>query len=264
MTTETVLRPSVGRLIWEQFRYQNKVFWRTPIAGFFTLVMPLMLLFLFVAIFGNEVIEGLGITGAQFSAPGLAVFGAVSAGYTGLAIGTAIARDNGLLKRVRGTPLPPWAYIAGRVSSATYQAFLAVLLLMGVGVVFFGVTVIPRTIPAAVVTFLVGVGCFAALGMLVATLAPSGDSTPAITNASLLPLAFISDMFFPISDPPTWMAIASKIFPVRHFAVTFREAFDPSQTGYGFNWTSLGVMLLWGLAAFLIAQRRFRWEPRRG
>lgn len=264
MATETVASPSIGRLIWEQFRYQNKVFWRTPVSAFFTLAFPLMLLFLFVAIFGNDEIEGLGITSAQFSAPGLAVLGAVSAAYTGLAIGTAISRDNGLLKRVRGTPLPPWGYIAGRVTSATYQAGLAVLLMMGAGILFFGVTANPRTLPAAVLTFLVGVGCFAALGMLVAALAPSGESTPAITNASLLPLAFISDIFFPISDPPTWMAIASNIFPLRHFAVPFRDAFDPTRTGLGSNWTSLGVMLLWGLAAFMIAQRRFRWEPRHG
>ena len=176
MSTEALRSPSVSSLVWQQFRYQNKVFWRTPIAAFFTIVFPLMLLVLFTAIFGNEEIEGLGITTAQYFTPGLAVFAAVSATYTNLAIGTAIARDNGILKRIRGTPIPPWAYIAGHVASSVYLAFLAMALMMAAGVVFYGVQIIARTLPAALLTFVVGVSCFAALGMLVAAISPNGDA----------------------------------------------------------------------------------------
>lgn len=263
MKADTSDRPGVGNLVWQQLRYHNKLFWRTPIAAFFTLVFPLMLLFLLVALFGNEEIEGLGLTTAQFSAPGLGVFAAVSAAYTGLAISTATARDRGLLKRVRGTPLPSWAYITGRLASTVYQAAIAVVLMMAVGVVLFEVTIVPRMAPAALVTFVLGVGCFAALGMLVAAISPSGDAAPAITNATLLPLAFISDIFFPMREP-TWLEVTARVFPLRHFAVPFRDSFDSAQTGFGFNWLSLGVMLAWGLVAFLVAQRRFRWEPRGG
>jgi ABC-2 type transport system permease protein len=254
-------RPSVGSLLWQQFRYQNKVFWRTPIAAFFTIVFPLMLLVLFTAIFGNEEIEGLGITTAQFFTPGLAVFAAVSATYTNLAIGTAIARDNGILKRVRGTPIPPWAYIAGRIASAVYLAFISVVLMMAVGVFFYGVQIYARTLPAALLTFLVGVSCFAALGMLVAALAPNGDATPAITNATLLPVAFISNIFFPIEDPPRWMEILGDFFPLKAFAESFRAAFDPTLTGAQFHWDAIGQMLLWGVVAGFLAVRYFRWEP---
>lgn len=261
MTAETTTRPSVASLIWQQFRYQNKVFWRTPIAAFFTIVFPLMLLVLFTAIFGNEEIEGLGITTAQYFTPGLAVFAAVSATYTNLAIGTAIARDNGILKRIRGTPIPPWAYIAGRVASAVYLAFLAVVLMMAAGVVFYGVQIMARTVPAALLTFFVGVSCFAALGMLVAAISPSGDAAPAITNATLLPVAFISNIFFPIQDPPRWMEIAGNFFPLKAFAEAFRDAFDPTLTGAQFHWPQIGYLLLWGVVAGLLAVRFFRWEP---
>lgn len=255
-------RPGALELIWLQVRYQNRVFWRTPIAAFFTIVFPLMLLVLFIAIFGNEEIEPLGITTAQFYVPGLGVFAAVSATYTNLAINTAIARDNGILKRVRGTPIPPWAYIAGKIGSAIWLASISLVLMMGIGIAFYGIELIPRTLPSAVVTFVVGVACFSALGMLVAALSPNGDAAPAITNATLLPVAFISDVFLPLSDPPAWMDIAGSIFPLKPFVVAFRDAFDPTLTGTQFHWGELGLMLVWGIGSAVLAVRFFRWEPK--
>ena len=264
MKTEAPTRPTVGRLMWQQFRYQNRIFWRTPIAAFFTMVFPLMLLILFTAIFGNDVIEGLGVTTAQFFTPALAVFAAVSASYTSLAIGTAIARDNGILKRVRGTPIPPWLYITGRVASAVYLAFVAVVLMMTIGIVFYGVQLFPRTLPAALLTFLVGVGCFSALGLFVAAVSPNGETTPAITNATLLPVAFISDIFFPVQDPPRWMELAGDFFPLKPFAQSFRDAFDPTLAGSQFHWPQLAYLTLWGVVAAILAIRLFKWEPSAG
>lgn len=265
MTTETMHRPSGARLIWIQFRYQNRIFWRTPISAFFTLIFPLMLLVLFDAIFGNEPTLASGITPAQYFAPGLAVFAAVSATYTNLAIGTAISRDNGILKRIRGTPIPPSGYLTGRVLSAVYMALIAVVVMMGVGIAFYGVQLYARIVPAVLVTFLVGTGCFAALGMLVAAVAPNGDTTPAITNATLLPIAFISDIFFPLGDTtPAWMVAAGNIFPLKPFAVAFRDAFNPNFTGAQFHWPELAVMLAWGVVAGVLAVRFFKWEPQAG
>ena len=256
-------RPGNLSLLWQQIRYQNTIFWRTPIAAFFTLVFPLMFLVLFTAIFGNQVNEN-GITTAQFFAPNLAVFAAVSASYTNLAIGTAIARDNGILKRIRGTPLPPWIYIAGRIGSATYIAAIAVVVMLGVGVALYGVQVAWRSIPAAAMAFLVGVGCFSALGMLVAALAANGDTTPAITNATLLPLAFVSDIFFNIENPPRWMELIGDFFPLKHFAIAFRDPMNPLLSGFQFHWGRLGYMALWGIVAVVLAVRFFRWEPKAG
>lgn len=256
--------PSPLTLIWQQVRYQNRIFWRTPVSAFFTLVFPLMFLILFTTIFGNEEIPGLGVSTAQFFAPGLAAFAAVSASYTNLAIGTAIARDNGILKRVRGTPLPPWIYIAGRIGSAVWIAAIAVVLMMAVAVIFYGVQVPVDGLPAVVIAFIVGVSSFSALGMLVAALAPNGDSTPAITNATLLPIAFISDIFIPIEDPPGWMEFLGNFFPLKPFAEAFRDPFNPTLTDVGIPWGDLAYMAVWGTVAVLIAIRFFRWEPKKG
>ncbi len=264
-------RTSDLKLLWLQIRYQNTTFWRTPIAAFFTIVFPLMFLIVFTLVFPNEPIAGLGVTTAQFYAPSLAVFGAVSATFTNLATGTAIARDDGILKRVRGTPLPPWIYIAGRIGSACYLAVLSAGMMLLFGVVFYQVSFFAASFPALVVTFLVGIGCWAALGMLVAAVAPSGDSTPAITNATLLPLAFISGVFIPpSSESPAWLETVADLFPLKHFASAFGDAFNPvvvAENGSWinqFDWTALAVMTVWGLGAILLALRWFRWEPQPG
>ena len=126
-------RPSTLRLLIHQFRYQNQMFWRYPTAAFFTLAFPLMFFFVFTTVFGNDVIPELGVTRAPFYAPALAVYGAVAAAYYNLAVSTVARRGEGILKRVRGTPIPPWIYIAGRLASTTWIAFLAIVLMLGVG-----------------------------------------------------------------------------------------------------------------------------------
>ena len=83
-------RPPDAKLLWPQIRYQNAIFWRTPVSAFFTLAFPLMFLIVFTLVFGNETIESVGVTTAQFFAPSLAVFGAVSATYTNLSITIAV------------------------------------------------------------------------------------------------------------------------------------------------------------------------------
>lgn len=255
-------RRPVTRLVWDQIRYQNKLFWRTPIAAFFTLVFPVMLLLLMGVIFGNdEVIPEFGVTAAQFFAPGLAVFAAVSASYTNIAIGTATARDTGVLKRVLGTPTSPSVYMAGRVGSSVYIAVLAVLIMMAVGIAFFGIQLIPRTLPSVSVTFLVGMFCFASLGFLVAAVSPTADASPAITNGTLLPIAFVSNVFIPLVDPPTWLEVVGDIFPLKPFADAFRDGFNPTLDGAQWHWQELGVMLAWGVVGAILAIRLFKWEP---
>ena len=264
-------RPTYRALVWGQIRYQNRIFWRTPIAAFFTLVFPLMFLIVFGLVFGSEEIEETGLTVAQFYAPALAVFGAVSATYTNLAIGTAIARDEGILKRVRGTPLPPWCYIAGRVGSAIYTGAMAVGIMLVAGVVFYGLKIYGESVVSLVVTFLVGVATFAVLGLLVSALAPTGDSAPAIANATLLPLAFFSDIFI-VSGPstPAWITRFADVFPLRHFATAFVDGFEPfyvaEKAGWidHIHWADLGVMLLWLAGGALLTLRYFTWEPRVG
>lgn len=270
MTAEGVesTRNSTWTVISRQVAYQNKIFFRTPIAAFFTLVFPVLLLVIFAALFGSEEIEELGVTVAQYYAPALAVFAAASATYTNIGVNTAYQRDLGILKRVRGTPLPPWIFFIGKVISATLIAAIAVAVMLALGVIAYGITIYPRTLPAAIVTFFVGTASFAGLGLLVAAVAPSGGAATAIANATLLPLAFFSGLFIPFSsDTPAWIRTVGDIFPLKHFNEAFQKAFLPGTTGAQFDWPALAIMAAWGIAALLLAVRLFKWEtgqPSRG
>lgn len=256
---------SKASLLTTQVSYQNKIFFRTPVAAFFTILFPLMIFVVFSLVFGNQYIEELGVTSAQYFAPAMAVFAAVSASYTNIATTTAYQRDMGILKRVRGTPLPAITYMGGKIVSAVEIAVLSVVVMMSIGVAFYGVEIYARTLPAAIVTFLIGVGTFAALGLLVAALVSSGEAATAVTNATLLPLAFISGVFLPPSpDAPGWLTTIADFFPLKHFVEPFGQAFNPLYTGSGWEWGDLAYMTLWGIGAALLAVKLFKWEAPTG
>ena len=255
------VRPSTLSMLWRQTRYQNLIFFRNPTAAFFTLFFPLMIFVVFSLIFGNEDIDYLGVTVAQYYAPAMAVFAAVSATYTNLAVTTAYQRDEGILKRIKGTPLPATVYMGGKIISATMIAVISVVIMMSIGVIFYGVQVYARTFAAASLTFLVGVGCFAALGLMIAALVSTGEAATAVTNATLLPLAFFSGVFIvPSEDAPAWLDTVANIFPLKHFVEPFVAAFNPQTTGAQFHWDSLAYMALWGIVGIVIAVRFFSWE----
>ena len=257
--------PSPVGLVRRQIRYQLLSFWRTPIALFFTIVLPLTMLVLFNSLFGDDQIEtdeGSWPV-SQFYTGGLAAFTAVSATYTNLANIVPIRRDEGVLKRWRSTPLPPWGYLAGIVGASLVIAAVGVALMLAVGFAFYDLETDPGKVPAAVVTFVVGVAAFAALGMAVASLVPSAQAAPAVANATILPLAFVSDVFIPASDPPRWMEVLGDVFPLKPFVNSFQAVFDPFVEAPGFMWDKLAFVTLWGVAGTIVAVRWFKWEPPR-
>ncbi|MFH1103672.1 MAG: ABC transporter permease [Actinomycetota bacterium] len=260
-------RPPLPLMAWRQVRYENRLFWRTPMAAFFTLFFPLMFLLLFNLLFSGDPMEIAGrgsFTVTQFFAPSLAAFAAASATYTNIGIGTAIARDQGILKRFRGTPLPPWVYMAGRVASGVWIAGIAVVIMILVGVLGYDLHVYPGRLPAVIISFVVGTASFAALGLALAALAPTSDSAPAVANATILPIAFISDVFIPISNPPGWLVTVGNIFPLKHFVRTLQDGFSPFHASTAPEWGHIAVMALWGVAGVLAALRFFVWEPKTG
>ena len=258
-------RPSDLWLLWRQFRAQNKLFLRNPFSAFFSLAFPVMFLLLFGSLNGGGRIPELGnIRYIQFLAPGMLAFAVISTCYTGLVTGVAINRDEGLLKRVRGTPLPPWAYIAARIASAVFFSLVSAVVMVVAAVLLFQVEVIGRMLPAAAVTLLAGAACFCAVGMAVAAVIPNGEAAPVIANFTFFPVAFVSDLFFPTAGAPAWVGAVGSIFPVKHFALALEHTFNPFAQGSGFQWGHLGVMALWTLAAVVVAVRCFRWEPKAG
>lgn len=258
-------RPSSLRLLSDQAIYQNRIFFRSPVAAFFTLIFPLFIFMVFSVIFGNEEIGGTGVKYAQYFGPAMAVFAAVSATYTNIASVTAYQRDEGILKRIRGAPLPAGIYHGGKIASGTFVAVIAVVVMMVVGVVFYDIQIYAATLPAAIVTFFIGVGCFASLGLLVAGLVNSGEAATAVTNATLLPLAFISGIFLgPTDEAPDWINTVANFFPLKHFVVPFIDAFDPSYAGSPWQWDHLAYMMLWGVVSLVIGIRFFKWETKAG
>jgi len=247
-----------------QFRYASREFWRTPVAAFFTLVFPLSFLVILSALYGNEVIDpDTGLRLAQYTTPVFAVFATCMACYASLAIAVSFARASGVLKRLRGTPLPPTLHVVGRISSSVWVSVLAVAIMIGVGVGFYGVQIIWENVPALVLTFVVGAACFSALGLAVASVAPTPNAANAFANASLILLSFISGVFG-FGDLPAWMDRVASVFPLKPFVDAFAAGFNPYEEASTPDWGSLAVMTAWGILGAVIVWRAFGWEPRSG
>lgn len=255
--------PSGAWLVAQQSRYQFVSFWRIPVAFFFTLALPIIMLVLFNALFGDGTVETPDGEWSvqQFYTGGLAAFTAVSATYTNLANLVPIRRDEGVLKRWRGTPLPTSYYIAGFVLSAVVIAFIGVTLMLTMGVVLYDLEIEWAKMPAAFVTFLVGVSAFAALGLAVASLVKTASSASAVANATLLPLAFVSDVFVVTEGSPEWIQTIGNLFPLKPFVNSFQDCFNPFVEPPGFNWDKLAFVAGWGVAGAVVAVRNFSWEP---
>lgn len=250
------------RLVIAEIRHQSRIFWRVPIAAFFTVAFPMMFLVLFNLLNAGVTVDSLGgIPFAQFYTPGVAVFAMVTAGYTNLAITVSMDRDEGILKRIKGTPLPPWIYMAGRIGAAVLVGLLSVVLMFVVGMVFFGVEPIWSRLPAALLVLMVGAATFAALGLAVAGAAPNGQAAPAIANATILPLAFISGIFFPMDASPEWLQTVAGWLPLRPFGAAFTEQWNP-MIEPDFPWTDLAILLGWMALGVFVAVRTFTWDPR--
>lgn len=256
-----------------QIRYQLLLFFRRPAALFFVIVMPSVLLALLTQLLGNDPLPGQSVSTSQFYTPALAVFGVVSACYTYLAISTATSRDQGVLKRIRGTPLSPAVYMAARIISVTFIALLAAAPVIAGGVMFLGVEILWDKAVAGLITLVLGSLSFAALGLMIVSMCRSSETVQAVVNATLLPLAFLSEIFIrPGRDLPQWMIWIADFFPLKHFSVAFGNAFKPSLDGSGFAWSSddtvfailpeLAVLVVWGLFAAAIATKFFKWDTR--
>lgn len=246
-----------------QFRYDQKVFWRNPASVFFTVMLPLIFLFIFATIFGNDEIEERGVKTTTYYVPAIVSLAVISATLQSLAINLTQDRERGLLKRVRGTPLPTPVFVAGRVGNSLVVSILMVVLVAVIGRLVYDVSLPEETIPAVLVTLAVGAFAFCCLGFALTAAIPSEDAAPAISNATVLPLYFISGIFIPDSEIPDGVLQVADFFPIRHFFEAFFTAWDPNTIGAGFEWGDLAIVAAWGVAGLLVALFAFRWEPRR-
>ena len=217
---------------------------------------------IFTAINGNDTVDirGGSVKFAQYYVPAIVAFGLISACYTNLAFTVCIRRENGLLKRARGTPLSPVVYLAGIVGNVIVVALILTALLIALGLIAYGIT-FPNRYLALFVAIVVGAFCFSALGIAVSTFVPNEDAAPAIINFILFPLLFISGTFGPVSST-SFLGHIAVVFPVRHLLQAMVAVFNPFGGGTGIVASHTIIMLAWGIGALLVSLRRFRWEPR--
>lgn len=253
------------RLALEQVRWENRAFWRNPAAAFFTFAFPIMFLVIFNLVFGGGDYEGFGrpVSLATFYTPAIIAFSVVNACYTNIAIGIVFAREQGVLKRIRGTPMPPWAYLFGRIGQAVIVAVVLVVIVGAFGRLFYGVELPTDTLGGFAATVVVGAAAFSALGLAVTAIIPNVDAAPAVVNAIILPLLFVSDVFIPLDEAPAWLTALADVFPVRHLSQALLDSFNPFATGSGLAAGHLLVIGAWGLGGAVVAARFFRWEPQR-
>ncbi len=254
----TYLAVLARRIKWEQ-----KSYWRNPAAATFTFAFPLLFLVIFIAINGNERVDlrGGNVRFAQYYVPAILAFGLISACYTGVAFTISNRRESGLLKRIRGTPLSPGAYLMGIVGNGVLVALILAALVMALGFIAYSVSW-PGRYVGLVLSIIFGAFCFCSLGILVSTFVPNEDAAPAIINFVLFPLLFISGTFGTVKDGSAIARVAN-VFPVRHLNQSMVAVFNPYGTGNGISLIHLGILAAWGTGALLLALRRFRWEPHR-
>jgi ABC-2 type transport system permease protein len=251
-------------LLLHQLRYDQKVFWRNPASVFFTVMFPVVLFVILAVVFGNETVDVRGgVKATTYYVPAIMSLSIISATMQTLAMTLVIAREDGRLKRGRGTPMPPWVFIAGRIGNSVVVSLLMLILLAAIGGVFYGVSVPLDRLPAILITLVIGAASFCCLGIALTAAIPSQDAAAPIVNALLLPLYFLSGVFIPEDQLPGGVIQFADIFPIRHFFDAFFDAYVPA-SGPAVSWDNLAVVAIWGVAGLALAIRFFRWTPRGG
>jgi ABC-2 type transport system permease protein len=251
----------VIRLVGHQARFDLLAFLRNRQARFFTLVLPILFLVIFVSVFGNDKIGPQNVKASTYYVPGLSALGVIAGSFVNLVISITAQREAGILKRRRSTPVPAWVLIAGRALVAIVVALGVMTVLLLIGRFAYGVRLPSHTLPGVVLTGIVGAVAFCCLGYALSTAIRSADSAQPMVQAIMLPLYFISGVFIPNVNLPHWLRDIAKFFPVQHLSAGLRHAFDPATRGAGIGWSDLGVLALWGVVGLAVALRRFVWTP---
>jgi ABC-2 type transport system permease protein len=250
-------RQSTARLLAHQVKYEQLSFWRNPQSAVFTFVFPVVFVVIMGALFGGISRSSYfnGLSALQYYVPTIAALSVLGSCYGQLAVALAIRRQNGILKRVRATPLPAWAYFAGLLAHCVLVSVVDVALIVGIGRLY-GVP-LPSHWLALVATLVLAAASFCALGVAVASIIANAEAAPAVAQLVLFPLLFLSGTYLPIHS-----ALLNRItgwLPVR----PFNEALTgPLVMHAGVDWSHLAVLAGWGVLGAVVAIRRFRWDPR--
>ena len=252
------------RMVLRQLHYEQLSFWLNPLAAFFTVGFSTIFLVMLGAISGHSTIgSGYGkIKLVQYYLGGFVAYGIMSACFTVLAQTLVNRREQGLLKRLRLSPVPTWVLLTAVFASTFVIALLQVVVLLAVGRLGFGDYLPPHAL-AFILTIVVAMVSFTGLGVGVSTLVPNADAAgPVISIVFFLLLAF-SGLWFPI-PPHSTLSNISGYFPFRQLITGVLASFNVPAGANPWAWSNLEIMATWGAAGLFIAARRWEWAPRRG
>jgi ABC-2 type transport system permease protein len=249
-------------LVLHQARFDFRSFLRNPQAWFFTLVLPLLFLVIFVSVFGNNKVGPGALPARIYYVPGISALAIIAASFVNLVITIVVLREEGILKRRRATPAPAWVLIGGRTLMAIAVSLGSMVVLILVGRFAYGVRLPTHTIPGIAVTAVVGSISFCILAYAFTTVISNEEAAQPMVQAVMLPLYFISGIFIPAVNLPPWLEHVAKFFPVEHLSSGLHHAFAPGTTGTGIVWSDLGVLALWGAFGLVVALTRFSWLPK--
>src|SRR5215467_7847143 len=260
-TVTAVARPTRRRhalgLLAHQIRYEQLSFWRNPQSAIFTFIFPVVFVVIMGALFGGVGKSPYfgGLSALQYYVPTIAALSVLGSCYGQLAVALAARRQAGILKRIRATPLPVWAYFAGLLAHCVLVSVIDISLIVVVGRLY-GVP-FPSHWLAIMLTLVLGAASFCALGVAVASVISNAEAAPAVAQLVLFPLMFLSGTYGPIHSAP--LNRITGWLPVR----PFNEALTgPLASHTGVDWSHLGVLATWGVLGAIVAVRRFRWDPR--
>jgi ABC-2 type transport system permease protein len=248
-------------LLLHQAHYDLLGFLRNRQARFFTLLLPVLFLVIFVSLFGSGTVGPEHAKASTYFVPGIAAMAVISASFVNLVISVTGQREAGVLKRRRATPVPAAVLIAGRALTAISVSLTVIAVVLALGRFAYGVHVPLEALPALALTAVVGSATFCVLGYAVSALIGSSDAAQPIVQATVLPLYFISGVFVPGVELPTWLRHIAEAFPVQHLADALHRAFGPAGQAGSVAWGDLGALAVWVVVGLVVALRRFRWVP---
>jgi ABC-2 type transport system permease protein len=193
--------------------------------------------------------------------PGIAGMSVMSTTFSALAMNITFLREEGVLKRIQGTPMPPSSYLAGVAANAVTNAAIQIAVVVLAGKVFFHLGW-PKDWLELAIFSVVGVASLAALGVAWSHAIPNFDAAPAYTNIVFLPVIFISGVFYDVAEAPGFIKDIAEALPLKHVIDGLSGALVTGR-GLSDNWESLAVIGLWGAAGIVMAVRGFSWDGKR-
>jgi ABC-2 type transport system permease protein len=257
---QSTFRRDLGLTAW-QIRYEQRAYWRNRGRGIFTFVFPIMFLAIFASLDKGQTISTRGgIPYNDFFVPGILAYGVIATTFVNLAIGTAILRDQGILKRMQGTPLPRWAYIAARIGSTFLIMMAMTVVVLGLGAAVWGLKFRAGVLPGLIITLLLGTAAFTTLGIGIARFIPNAEAAPVVVNLMILPLTFISNIWFPIDSLPQALKTIAGLFPIKALASGLQYVFDPRHHGVAPSGQDIKVLAIWTVVGTFL-MLRFLQQP---